>query len=362
MKKNLVVVFTLFTALSVNAQNTLPANGNVGIGTMTPSAKLDVNGRAIIDSTLTVKDSVRFKSRLTVDEKVVFKQNAVVKGQLFRAENNARIQNNLRVNNNIKVDNVLRVDGLTNLQGNVKMPNISPLNNNANDFTFLIKKPNGQLKTVSKDVIAIMAYQNFDCSGGTPTWNNGVEKLFVSCPDVKVGIGTSTPQYKLDVKGIAYSNRLLVGKAGSLTNAIINGFDISNSRDLIQLGVHNATTGGQAEVRFKVTHDGTVFVKELRVRPVANFPDYVFNDSYKLMSLIDLETYIKTNKHLPNMPTANEIAKEGANVGEVQRVLVEKVEELTLYNIELNKNNIVLQKELEELKKEMQDIKLLLTK
>ncbi|PKP50895.1 MAG: hypothetical protein CVT95_02145 [Bacteroidetes bacterium HGW-Bacteroidetes-12] len=55
------------------------------------------------------------------------------------------------------------------------------------------------------------------------------------------------------------------------------------------------------------------------------------------MSIGQLENYVTANKHLPNMPTAEQVEKEGADLGEINRVLVEKVEELTLYIIELNK-------------------------
>jgi len=60
--KKLILSALLLTSITATAQNTIPTNGNVGIGTMNPSAKLDVNGHAIVDSTLTVKDSVRFKN------------------------------------------------------------------------------------------------------------------------------------------------------------------------------------------------------------------------------------------------------------------------------------------------------------
>lgn len=65
--------------------------------------------------------------------------------------------------------------------------------------------------------------------------------------------------------------------------------------------------------------------------------DYVFEPTYQLMTINQLEEYITTNKHLPNMPTANEVEATGVDLGEINRVLVEKVEELTLYIIALNK-------------------------
>ncbi|MDT8411010.1 MAG: hypothetical protein RQ875_00995 [Vicingaceae bacterium] len=76
------------------------------------------------------------------------------------------------------------------------------------------------------------------------------------------------------------------------------------------------------------------------------FPDYVFESTYKLMPLNELEKYIKTNKHLPKMPTAKEVEKNGADIGEINRLLVEKIEELTLYILEQDKRI----KKLEELK------------
>ena len=294
----------------------------------------------------------------------MFKENAVVKG-------NMRVETNARVLNNVRVDQNIRVDGTSNLNGNVKMPNIGGLGNgaiNSQNFEILVKTQNGGVKKLSLIDLVSSFYGKEDCNNPyntieNPIWSNGTNKIYTNeCNLVNVGIGTNNPAYKLDVKGVTFSQRLLVGKAGALTTALINGFDITNSRDLIQLGVQNAQTGNQPEVRFKITHDGTVFVKELRVRQVQNFPDYVFKTNYKLMSLYDLEKYIKQYNHLPNMPTAEEVERDGASVGEIQRVLVEKVEELTLYNIELKKQNDNLQQQINELKNEVAEIKTMLTK
>jgi len=68
-----------------------------------------------------------------------------------------------------------------------------------------------------------------------------------------------------------------------------------------------------------------------------NWADYVFEPNYKLMPLEEVEKYTKVNKHLPNVPSADEITKEGIDVAKVSKMFMEKIEELTLHIIELNK-------------------------
>ncbi len=78
--------------------------------------------------------------------------------------------------------------------------------------------------------------------------------------------------------------------------------------------------------------DGVITTDEIRLN-VTTFPDYVFAKDYKLMPLKDVAAYIKTNKHLPNMPTEAEVVANGMNVSKINTILVEKVEELTLHTI-----------------------------
>lgn len=79
--------------------------------------------------------------------------------------------------------------------------------------------------------------------------------------------------------------------------------------------------------------DGTVF----QGNNAATFPDYVFEKDYKLMPLKDMERFVTQNKHLPGMPTQAEVAKNGLNLTEVSITTVEKVEELLLHIIQLEK-------------------------
>lgn len=95
-------------------------------------------------------------------------------------------------------------------------------------------------------------------------------------------------------------------------------------------------------------------IETSKVKVTANpgtVPDYVFQPGYQLLTLGEVERYIKTNSHLPNIPSAKEVEANGQNVGEMQLKLLEKVEELMLYTIDQQKQIEALKKELESLKK-----------
>ncbi len=77
-----------------------------------------------------------------------------------------------------------------------------------------------------------------------------------------------------------------------------------------------------------------------------DWPDYVFAADYKLISLKELDTFIQDNGHLPNIPNAETIQESGLDVGEMQRLIIEKIEELSLYIIQQ-------QKEIEKLKRQI---------
>lgn len=87
-----------------------------------------------------------------------------------------------------------------------------------------------------------------------------------------------------------------------------------------------------------LTVNGYIVSKGLKVTQLAsNWPDYVFDKDYSLMPLPELADFIRKNKHLPGIPTAFEVQKEGVSVAENQALLLKKIEELTLYILELNK-------------------------
>lgn len=101
--------------------------------------------------------------------------------------------------------------------------------------------------------------------------------------------------------------------------------------------------------------DGKIHAKEVEVK--ANvWADYVFKKDYKLNSLESVEKHIEEKGHLPNIPSAKEVKENGINLGEMDAKLLEKVEELTLYIIQLNKEVKQLGKENKELKKTIESL------
>lgn len=105
-------------------------------------------------------------------------------------------------------------------------------------------------------------------------------------------------------------------------------------------------------VDYKLAVAGKVIADELKIKPyTSGWPDYVFNSKYQLTPLSELEKFIKTHQHLPEVPSAKEVTANGIEVGANQALLLKKIEEITLHLIELNKKVEELQQENQELKK-----------
>lgn len=112
----------------------------------------------------------------------------------------------------------------------------------------------------------------------------------------------------------------------------VTTFDLMHFNDNCQLGIGTSCipTDGKMAV------EGKLYAREVEVN--ANvWCDYVFDESYELKSFEDLRAYIELNKHLPDVPTTREVLSEGLNLGEMDAILLKKVEELTLYILELEK-------------------------
>ncbi len=214
----------------------------------------------------------------------------------------------------------------------------------------------------------------------------------------KVGINVATPQYQLDAAGQVGCNAFILTNKypGSSTSdlsltgyfntsaydmiAIHNGWD-PNGLFIAGYNASNATAAVWTGLATKKVYIGTpafnnmnymcvnlmtggvgigtintndpnnrLFVETgIRTRKItidqATWPDYVFSPDYRLLPLDSLRSYIVSNKHLPEMPSADSVTKNGVELGDGESRLLKKVEELTLYIIEQ-------QKEIEEIKAE----------
>jgi hypothetical protein len=98
----------------------------------------------------------------------------------------------------------------------------------------------------------------------------------------------------------------------------------------VSIGTHNPQG-------YKLAVAGNVIAESVKVALQGNWPDYVFKPNNKLRSLAEVEKFVQENNHLPEMPSEEEVQKEGINLGQMDAKLLQKIEELTLYMIDLKK-------------------------
>lgn len=144
------------------------------------------------------------------------------------------------------------------------------------------------------------------------------------------------------------SNQLFIESTSTTTPLIHGDFDADELRFNGQVGIGagigafpqqlaapNAVSANDFNYNLFVT--GGILTEEVRIRNQSTWADYVFQDNYELKSLTEVETYINENGHLPNVPSAEQVEAEGIAVSEMMTIQQEKIEELTLYIIQLSK-------------------------
>lgn len=139
-----------------------------------------------------------------------------------------------------------------------------------------------------------------------------------------------------------------------------NKFSVSSASSDFDSKV-NMTSGlsvsGALSSGYSLAVKGKIISEEVVVKLYSNWPDYVFAENYKLKTLDEVETFIKNNSHLPDVPSASEVDKNGLHVGEMNSILLKKVEELTLYMIDQNKKLKSLEEENANLLKQFAELK-----
>ena len=306
MKHYSLTLFFLisFIGAAFAQANVFPASGNVGIGTTAPTDNLQVvasvsGSVGVSGSTGNVKD---FKF-----------ETAGVQRWILRSDGTAESGANAGSDFNI----LGRDDSGTLLgsylfvkrsNGNTGIGTITPTSKlsiqlgSNEDRQLDISLIGSSLPTGQRH-----AYLGITNGGGTAPFNT-VGDLYVA-PRTTISAAIRFITYD----GTSVGERMILDGTGNL-------------------GIGTSNTYGN-----KLAVNGAVLATAVTVKLNANWPDYVFKPSYHLPLLSDVKTYIDQNNRLPEMPSEAQVAKEGVNLGEMNKLLVKKVEELTLYLIEQNK-------------------------
>lgn len=381
--KHTFFIFMLLASRVVYAQtNTLPATGNVGIGTTTPNTALDVKGSVNIDSILIVKDSIIIESSAKILEDIT-------------VNGTTRLEDNTSMIKDLTVDGTTKLNGSLQANGSVYFTN-TPLSTNPNPLVkFLILDSNGIVKSFGLNEMNDLFNPQFvvcisDQNGNIPDphWKSGINKLFIDCPQVNVGIGTDNPTHRFTVIGDQYLegttelngvmgigsspsgfsrikidngnygagieivgnnqvyNKLLFLHVKNPNTEVIKVYnDITNHVPFLLEANGKMTISNGTQKILQLNSDGVLQTRVVKV-DTYNWPDYVFEQEYSLMPLNDLREFVIKNKHLPEIPNAKFNETNGVDIGEMNKLLLKKIEELTLYLIEQEQRISILENKL----------------
>jgi hypothetical protein len=187
------------------------------------------------------------------------------------------------------------------------------------------------------------------------------------------GISEPAPGYGIGVSGTGgYEGVLGIANGSDYSGWAYGVVGSAGGSAGTRVGVYGAASGGttnwagyfagdcyiNSDLRIATTTqatgyalsvNGKIACEEVLVEDMVSWPDYVFNEDYNLMSLEELEKSIGKSKHLPGIPSAAEIEENGLSLGDMQKRMIEKIEELTLYTIQQNKMIKELQEKMEKL-------------
>ncbi len=306
-------------------------NGNVGIGTNTPLEKLDINGK------IKSKGSV-FES---VDENIASGTSSVQEWLKYSLCSSLGKETNL-FNDFERRFNFYDLPATSGI-GNFKSGALFTVRDvNFNNRLLFSAEDIGESRFAIYDKFGYEVFKvgNMLSSNNNNPTNQNISFLHLLQPNSRVAVGTwvfHKPDYQLTVMGKGWfeSDLVTTGKIG--------------------VGVET----GDIPQQFKLAVSGKIICEEVKVQLQTDWPDYVFDKDYKLLSLQEVELYINKNGHLEGVPSKTEVLKNGIDLSEMNSVLLKKVEELTLYTIEQHRS---IQSQKKEIKDLNQKINLLLNK
>lgn len=354
MKKLLTVVAVLAT-FAVNAQtNTFPTTGSVGIGTTTPTAKLQVLdnarnyyvNRAIPGSTT---DNVTidylllheiYTSTLVPDQFVMGKITGVrgntgAYNRKWTVEVNTASAYNTNKGTLISYNEPAKLVTVVYNGKNYLAVEIAKLaslyyfsfTGYANNETLLLvtgSAVSNPQPFIPTDVVSISGI----AATSGPSWTtNGWTKALKLNNGGAIEFTSLARSFGLGATG----NQLYLFHANADGTGATNYFMMADGSN------GNMTIGGSTiPANYKLTVEGTLGARRVKVQQ-GTWSDYVFHPDYQLPSLQEVESFVKINRHLPDIPSEKEVKADGLDLGEFDNRLLKKVEELTLYIIELNK-------------------------
>ncbi len=328
----------------------------IGINTNTPSTTLDINGSLYVNDYISIgnNNNINQNESLIVNGSLyateLIGNGALITGLPWTIQDDNSISYNgsyvgigtnnpqytLDVNGSIYSNNYIG-DGslITGLPWNIDTINnsIYILNTKIG-----IKNDNPQYDL---DVNGTVKADYFIGDGSLITnvdkWEEDDNKLYYL--NGNVGIGTTTPQAKLDVNGSV--------KININNSEFINILNNNNSILYVNGSNGNIGIGTTSPLSKLHLYDGNILITNGSFidDSITVVPDYVFNNDYKLMDILELEKYVNNYHHLPNIQSEQDIINNGLNLGKFSMQLLEKIEEIFLYKI--NQFN-----EIDELKKD----------